>query len=436
MMDFLRPMLELSVIIPGMFLGYIPMKHHLRMHPGRLAAFLLPLLVSLCATGGGICYSLKCGTGWMTAVIILMAGFIYIHTLDISRWKAVNVLLAICAVFSCLNSIARAVNAMLVTEGNEIWFCIRGCLVYHLMCILFVVVAWYPAAHAVTEILDEESITQTWFSFWILPVVFICLNLFMVPINPKILYQGRIMEGYIVISLILLAILILFYSMFYLMSRSLTRNDRLRQENQFLSMQQAQYSNLLAAIEETREARHDMRHHFQVLSGLTAQEKWTEAVTYLRQAQESIPNTELMLCHNPAVNGVAGHYAALFRKNGIPCALEIDLPLSLPVAEMDLCLVLSNLLENALEASLRTDPVRRQIKLKARLHAGHLILLSVENTFDGKARETNGIFQSSKRKGNGVGIQSVRRIAEKNGGYCQFIHENGVFTANVMLRGD
>ena len=42
---------------------------------------------------------------------------------------------------------------------------------------------------------------------------------------------------------------------------------------------------------------------------------------------------------------------------------------------------------------------------------------------------------SSKRNGNGIGTQSVRRIAEKDGGYCRFSHENGIFTADVMLHG-
>ena len=52
----------------------------------------------------------------------------------------------------------------------------------------------------------------------------------------------------------------------------------------------------------------------------------------------------------------------------------------------------------------------------------------MENTFEGKIQEKNHIFQSSKRPGNGVGIQSVRHIAEKNGGDSSFTYENGVFT--------
>ena len=82
--------------------------------------------------------------------------------------------------------------------------------------------------------------------------------------------------------------------------------------------------------------------------------------------------------------------------------------------EIDLCLVLSNLLENAFEASLRTAPARRKIAITAYVHAERLLLVEVENAFDGEVNEKSGLFRSSKRKENGIGIQSVQHIAEKD----------------------
>lgn len=258
----------------------------------------------------------------------------------------------------------------------------------------------------------------------------------MFPVHPELLYQGRMMQGYIVIALALLVLLLLLYTMFYLVAESLNRNDRLRQENQFLSMQQARYDSLRTAIAETREARHDMRHHFAALQNLAGQQKWESLEKYLSDAQESIPDAGLNLCDNAAADSVASHYGLLCRKQGIPFSFEFDLPSTLPVPEIDLCLVLSNLLENALEASQRTAPSRRRIQARAYLHSGHMLLLTVENAFDGEIREKGGVFQSSKRRGDGIGIQSVRRIADKNGGYSRFSHEGGVFCANVMLRAE
>lgn len=142
----------------------------------------------------------------------------------------------------------------------------------------------------------------------------------------------------------------------------------------------------------------------------------------------------MRFCENRAADSVLGYYCALAKREDIPFRAQLDLPESLPVDEIDMCLVLSNLLENALDASLRTVPDRRQIRVTAYLHAEQL-LIEVENAFDGEVMEKGGVFRSSKRKGNGVGIRSVRHIAEKTGGASTFTYQNGVFSARVMLGG-
>ena len=179
-----------------------------------------------------------------------------------------------------------------------------------------------------------------------------------------------------------------------------------------------------------------MRHHFNVLSRLAGQKEWENLVKYLSDAQDSIPDADLNLCDNPAADSVASYYGLLCRKYDIPFSFELDLPYVLPVREIDLCLTMSNLLENALEASLKTAPANRRIKVQAHLHSGHMVLLTVENAFEGMIHEKDGVFQSSKRRGKGVGIQSVRHTAEKNGGYSRFFYEDGIFCADVILRGD
>ena len=103
---------------------------------------------------------------------------------------------------------------------------------------------------------------------------------------------------------------------------------------------------------------------------------------------------------------------------------------------MDLCLILSNLLENALEASRRTASERCKINLTAYIHAENLALIQVENTFDGELREKNGILQSSKRKGDGVGLQSVSHIAEKNLVEQVYLHIMTVYLGQALCFAD
>ena len=439
MLDMLRPVLELAIVIPGLILAYIPVKSYLRQPPGRLIAWIAPLLLALVVGGGLICYRLRVSTVWALAITVLCAGAAYIASLRISLWKSITVALSVCAVFACLNSLSRAIDATFAihmrTPENELWFCLRAGLCENALCWLAAAVAWYPAGHVAKSMVEDENFAQTWYIFWMLPIIFIALNLFMIPQRRETLYTGRILQGYFIISAALLILLVWFNAIFLMMANSLNQNAKLQQENHFLSLQRERYENLKTAIEDARQARHDIRHHFNQISALAEEGDIAAIREYLSRAAERIPSLEMSFCENRAADSVIGYYCALARREGVPFQMQIDLPETLPVDEIEMCLVLSNLLENALEASLRTDPARRRIGVRAYMHSSRLVLIQVENAFDGKIHEKNGVFQSSKRKGSGLGVQSVRRIAEKSGGASTFTHQDGVFSARVMLRG-
>ena len=380
-MELLRPILKLGVVIPGMLLAYFPVKSSLKQPLSKLVLWLAPLLALLCAAGGVVCYARRMPTAPVLAGLTLLAAVIYIKTLRISLWKSGTIALSVCAVFACINSLCRAINAAMLAGLPQAqaapWFCLRSAICYHAICWLFAAIAYYPATHSVRRMVEDENFAQTWYVFWVLPLVFIALNLFMIPKYADTLYTGRVLQGYFVISITLLFLMLFFNAIF-----------------------------LLMAIK-----------------------------AYLSGAVSRIPSLEMHFCENRAADSVIGYYCALAKRENIPYSVQIDLPECLPVDEINLCLVLSNLLENALEASLRTAPARRRIKLTAYLHGNSLALIQIENTYDGVIREKGGVFQSSKRKGDGVGLQSVRHIAEKSGGVSTVTYQDGVFRARVMLRG-
>lgn len=438
-MELLRPILELGVVIPGMLLAYFPAKSSLKQPLSKLVLWLVPLLALLCAAGGVVCYARRMPTAPMLAGLTLLAVVIYIKTLRISLWKSGTIALSVCAVFACINSLSRAINAAMLAGLPQAqaapWFCLRSAICYHAICWLFAAIAYYPATHSVRRMVEDENFAQTWYVFWVLPLAFILLNLFMIPRYQSTLQTGRVLQGYIVLSSALLVFMFCFNAVFLLMATSLNRNAKLQQENQFLSMQQQRYENLRTAIEEARQARHDMRHQLNQISALAEAGDLENLKSYLAKTVSRIPNLDMCFCENRAADSVVGYYCAMAKRDEIPFRARLDLPETLPVDEIDMCLVLSNLLENALEASLRTAPGRRQIEITACVHADRILLIEVENAFDGEVNEKNGVFRSSKRRENGIGIQSVTRIAEKTGGTSTFTHQNGTFTAKVMLCG-
>ena len=439
MKDVLRPILEFTVVFPGLLLAYFPVGSYLKLSPAKLAAGAVPLLLGLCLGGGLLCYCFNSPTALPLLVITLAASLLYVKTLQTSLWKSGTIALAVCAVFACLNSLSRAIGTAITLRHqlppDKPWFCFAACIFYNAVCWLITAAAYYPATHAVRAMVEDDNFAQTWYVFWVLPLVFILLNLFITPRYQITLRTGRVLQVYIVMSIALLFLMFMFNAIFLLMANSLNRNARLQQENQFLSMQQQRYESLKAAIEEARQARHDMRHQLNQISALAEAGDLDNLKAYLAKTVSRIPDLDMNFCENRAADSVVGYYCALAKREGVPFCAKLDLPQVLPVDEMDLCLVLSNLLENAFEASLRTAPARRRIKLTAYLHGNSLALIQVENTYDGVIREKGGVFQSSKRKGDGIGLQSVRHIAEKSGGVNTVTYQDGLFCVKVMLCG-
>ena len=439
MKDVLRPILELTVVFPGLLLAYFPVRSYLKQSSAKLAVWEVPLLFGLCLGGGLFCYHFGLSTAFPLLLITIVTIFLYLKTLRLSLWKSGTIALAVCAVFACLNSLSRAVGTAIVIRmqlpPDKPWFCFSACIFYNVICWLTAAAAYYPATHAVRAMVEDDNFAQTWYVFWVLPLVFILLNLFITPRYQITLRTGRVLQVYIVMSIALLFLMFMFNAIFLLMATSLNRNARLQQENQLLSMQQQRYESLKTAIEEARQARHDMRHQLNQISALAETGDLDGLKAYLAKTAARIPDLDMNFCENRAADSVVGYYCALAKREGIPFCARLDLPQTLPVDEMDMCLVLSNLLENAFEASLRTAPARRRIKLTAYLHGNSLALIQVENTYDGVIREKGGVFQSSKRKGDGIGLQSVRHIAEKSGGVNTVTYQDGLFCVKVMLCG-
>ena len=429
-----RPILELSILFPGAFACFLAAAESLRIKKRTLALITVPVLLLVCALGGGLCWWMSWPTNYLIAPILVPAAVAFCRLTDLPAWKSVSIFLGVCGAFSSLAGLPTVADALLFPGDTSYWLSPVGSMISFTLCWVLVALCWYPATHAARELLRADTVARSWYVFWSLPAMFVAVNLYMCAQLNGLVYSGQLLGLYVLLTLVFTGLLLLFYLLFYLVARELDANARLRQENQFLQMQSAQYDTLRAAIAETRQARHDLRHHFNALSSLAERGAWEELRRYLADAGDGIPAAGLIQCENQAVDAVAGYYAALSCREGAPFTCELDLPRELPVPEMDMCVVLSNLLENALEASRQAGP-GRYISLRASLRSEQLVLLTVENAYTGEIAERDGVLLSSKRPGEGIGLQSVAHIAEKTGGYCKFLYGNGVFTANVMLRG-
>lgn len=111
--------------------------------------------------------------------------------------------------------------------------------------------------------------------------------------------------------------------------------------------------------------------------------------------------------------------------------MDTSLPPELPISDTELCAILSNGLENALQAVLELEKPERWVELYAGIRQNNL-LIEIKNPCKGEVRIQNGL-PVSRRVGHGFGCQSIRAIAEQNRGICMFEVEKGVFALRVAL---
>ncbi len=202
-----------------------------------------------------------------------------------------------------------------------------------------------------------------------------------------------------------------------------------------LELQRTQYEKIAKNEEAIKAQRHDLRHHLAVLRNLAKQNAIKKLDNYINTLMEKLPSeNEMQLSENYAINAVAVHYALAAKAQNITTELHFAIPPELDsTLESDLCVVVGNLLENAVEACARIKTGDRFIRLQSRLEHGVLTIL-VDNSTDGRTREINGSFPSSKRHGEGMGLSSVKAVAKKYGGAARFEVKDDVFEASVYVR--
>ncbi len=329
-----RPILELFVLFPGAFACFLAAAESLRIKKRTLALITVPVLLLVCALGGGLCWWMNWPTNYLIVPILVPAAVAFCRLTDLPAWKSVSIFLGVCGAFSSLAGLPTVADALLFPGDTSYWLSPVGSMISFTLCWVLVALCWYPATHAARELLRADTVARSWYVFWSLPAMFVAVNLYMCAQLNGLVYSGQLLGLYVLLTLVFTGLLLLFYLLFYLVARELDANARLRQENQFLQMQSAQYDTLRAAITETRQARHDLRHHFNALSSLAERGAWEELRRYLADAGDGVPAAGLIQCENQAVDAVAGYYAALSCREGAPFTCELDLPRELPVPEI------------------------------------------------------------------------------------------------------
>ena len=186
------------------------------------------------------------------------------------------------------------------------------------------------------------------------------------------------------------------------------------------------------SLTAAKQMRHDLRHHDALILDYLQSGNVSGAVDYLRANQSALSEIRLMgFSVNPIVNAVLRIYSRQAQTVGVTFAVNAQIPETLPMAAPELGALLSNMLENALEACVKVDPAKRQIAFNAITEENGL-RLELRNSVSGTVHFEDGNPVSTKT-GGGTGTKSMAHIVEKYCGMLRFKQEENIFVTQIML---
>lgn len=226
----------------------------------------------------------------------------------------------------------------------------------------------------------------------------------------------------------------------FLLFRRMRRQMRLQRDTDVLTaqlaLQEASIRNLETAYNRTRHFRHDIKNHILLMNMLAEQEKYDELKNYLKDMGGVIDESSYVRVSGiSAVDAILNEKLYEAQSHSVTTSYEVTEPERSGVKPLDLCIILSNALDNAIEANARIENADdRYLKLKIR-GGERFTVISVSNPVAQEPQKSGGAYVTSKEdaENHGFGLKSIESTVAKYGGEMICKCEEGVFTLVVRL---
>jgi len=206
--------------------------------------------------------------------------------------------------------------------------------------------------------------------------------------------------------------------------------------DKLLHMQSSYYQKVEDSQREITSLRHDLKKHLHSLVVFLKSGQYEEALDYIEQIYQSANGMKVPLTGgNSMINILVNNAQQLAAASDVPLTANIMVPPELPIQNVDLCIILGNLLDNALEACIRMKKQSKHfIHTEIRCQKAFLII-SISNSYNGQFRMDGNRYESVKlgEKYCGIGLSNVSTVVRKYKGDMKISHNENVFTVTVML---
>ena len=215
--------------------------------------------------------------------------------------------------------------------------------------------------------------------------------------------------------------------------------SQLEQTQNSLNLQVAQAVREIDALRESQRKastyRHDLRHHLQYISACIENGRAEAAQEYIHSVCAEIEASKVnVYCENEAANLILSAFATRAQNSGIDFRVHAAIPLVLPLPDSDLCVLLSNALENALHAGQRQREAGKPavVETTAYQKDGRLFLQIANSCSFPVQFRAEGIPTTS-QPGHGLGVRSICAIVEQYGGMYSFSQQQDQFVLRISL---
>ena len=194
------------------------------------------------------------------------------------------------------------------------------------------------------------------------------------------------------------------------------------------------YSEVDNMYRKMRGWRHDYRNHIQTMKVLAAEGDLDALKKYLDKLDEDLNTVDVVVkTGNKMTDTILNSKISLAKLKGINVIADAKVPVELKMSDIDLCIVIGNLFDNAIEASLALPEEERLIRLYMDIKNTQLYMCLTNFTSVKKLKKQGGRYVTTKGEGHGFGLVRVDDIIERYGGYISRNSEDGAFTTEIML---
>lgn len=180
--------------------------------------------------------------------------------------------------------------------------------------------------------------------------------------------------------------------------------------------------------------RHDYRNHIQAMKVMAANGNMDGITAYLDELDTDLNTVDTVVkTGNAMADAILNSKISLAQSKSIAVHCDAHIPVKLQMSELDLCCILGNLFDNAIEASLSLPEAERQIRVYMDMKGTQLYISFTNFTSGRKLNRVGNIFKTSKGDGHGFGLVRIDNIIERLGGYLSRNSEDGAFTTEILI---